>query len=608
MKKLVISFVAAVILVILLFVTAFLYIDMSGHRNFAYEVFVGGRLYGSVKVDRYVTENKIVFKSSSIFPYSMGYPTTSEKLFLNKRTKMPIKFTSESVGTRGRKRIIMLDQNDELTDFLYLEHPRYITLKEFETGEKTMIFSPRDVLSYMPLMEKYNYWKKGAQFFEVMIPPESPIPPLREKIEVRYLRDEYIPVMGRRIEGESYKISARGIPEATVVVSKYGHRVLALDVGQGKMRFDLIGYIEGPGKRLRPFMEKFSEWVDLLKKGGSLFGGKHSDAERRAAERTDVHKSPDRKINGSREVFFESDNLILSGKIWYPPAEEGPFPAVLLIPEDGPVTTGERSMLKAIARNLSTYGIIAMVYDGPGQGKSQGSFSSMDDGKRIAIIKDAVRFLSQQPGANAASVSLVGYSEGGFIAIKTAYLDENIHSCILLGLPTGFEKEILSETDLSKTVQKLLEEQGIGPLDDQFMQTIADMVREHLLSILQSGENVTYFMGMEMPVREYRQLIERKPYELMLSYDKPLFLVVGRDDKYFDPRLIARLKVALKQKNKLNKVAEFRYPGRYMGAMAAKDDSWEFLINPDVLRTISKWIHDSSAPVPAEPTKSAPQP
>ena len=609
MKKLVIALVVAVLLVIALLVIAFIYIDLSGHRNFAYEVFVGGRLFGSVKVDRYVTENKIVYKSNAVYPYSVGYPSVNEKLFLNKWTGMPLKFTQEAVGSKGQKRMTLLAQTREKTDFLFLEHPRYIALKDFETGEKTMIFSPRDIMTYMPVMEKYNFWKKGAQFFEVMVPPQEPIPPMREKIEVRYLKDEYIPVMGRRVETESYSLSARGIPEAKVYLSKYGHRVMSLELKKDKMTFDLVGYIEGPGKRLKPLMKKISDLLEKAKAGWTVLKKEEKDKGPGIIEKFSLADKTQRNADGSQEVFFESDNLILSGKIWYPAVGNGPFPGVILVPRDGPATAGERSMLEAMGKGLSEDGFVALLFDSPGQGKSQGSFSGLDDEKRVNDIKAAAGFLRQQPSVIKDSINLVGYAGGGYIALKSASGLPEVRSCVVVGLPSGFEKNVLLHDAPQRDIQKVLDKQGIGPFDDKFMETVAGMVRAHLKKVSASNEDVSYFMGVTVPVKGYRTYIERRPYETMISFGRPLLLVLGRDDMYFDPKSIERLEKTLKETNKADEVAIFRNPGPYMGEMAERGPAWSFSINRDVLRLISRWLHDNGiAPEPVPPAETAQKP
>jgi alpha/beta superfamily hydrolase len=606
MKKLVAALIAAILLVIALLIIAFLYIDLSGHRNFAYEVFVGERLFGSVKVDRYVTENKIVYKSSLIYPYSPEYPSISEKLFLNKWTMMPLKFTQEAVGSRGQKRIISLVQAREKTDFLFLEHPRYIALKGFETGEKTMVFSPNDIMSYMPVMEKYNFWKKGVQFFEIMVPPTEPIPPMREKIEVKYLSDEYIPVMGRRVEAECYSLSARGIPEARVFLSKYGHRVLALELEKEKMRFNLVGYIEGPGKRLKPLMKKVSVFLDTIKAGKKSL--EQDEVKREGIiEKFSLADKSQRNDDGSEEVFFESDNLIFSGKLWYPTTGDGPFPAALMVSSDGPTTAGERSMLEAMGKGLSEDGFVALLFDSPGQGKSQGSFSGLGDEKRTNDVKAAIDFLTQQPSVMKSAINLIGYGGGGYIALRAASEVPDVRSCVVVGLPSGFEKNVLFHDTPQKDIQKLLDEQGIGPFDDKFMETVAVMVRTHLEKVTGSDEDISYFLGVTVPVKEYREFIERKPYEAMISFNRPLLLVLGRDDMCFDPKVVDRLEKTLKETNKANKVAVFRNLGPYMGEMVEKGTVWSFAINSDVVRLINTWVHDNGTLPKPVPVASADQ-
>jgi hypothetical protein len=135
------------------------------------------------------------------------------------------------------------------------------------------------------------------------------------------------------------------------------------------------------------------------------------------------------------------------------------------------------------------------------------------------------------------------------------------------------------------------------------------MVRTHLKKVSTSDEDVSYFMGVTVPVKGYRTYIERRPYETMISFGRPLLLVLGRDDMYFDPMSIERLEKTLKETNKADEVAIFRNPGPYMGEMAERGAAWSFSINRDVLRLISKWLHDNGiAPEPVPPAETAQKP
>ncbi len=594
MKKLIIILFILVILAIFLITLAFLYVDLSGHKGFCYDLLKDGRPFGSIRVDRYITEDKVVYKSTAEYPHSLGYPVITEKLFLKKRNMTPLKFIEEAEGVKGQKRLTLLVQEEEKTDFLFLEHPEFITLKGFETGEKTMVFSPTDIMLYMPIMEKYNFWKKGMQFFEVMIPVGEPVPPVRDKIEVKYLKDEYIPIMGRRMEAQSFAIGARTLPSAKVFLSKYTHRILALEIDKKDLRFVLVSFIESPGKRFKPVVDKFI----------SIFGPKETGSTLPPAE-TDLSvrsslmegesvptkaKEPERGI--IEEVFFESDRLILSGKLQIPEGE-GPFPAVLVVPKEGPVTKGQQYLLGSLGRFLSASGFIVFTFDSPGQGKSQGSFMELDDKRRIQDIIAATGYLEKHPAVRERSINLVGYEGGGYLALKAASSLPSVRTCVIMGVPEGFTKMDFSKEPSEENMQALLKSCGLGYPSEDCMKIMTEKTRNCLAEVARSDKNFSFFMGVRIPLKEYREFIARRPYEAVLSFDRPLLLIFGRDDKRFNSQAVEELKKSLEKKDRRNRIAIFRNLGVYMGRVTAHGSSWSFSVNKDVVDLIRNWIMEN---------------
>ncbi|MEA3489075.1 MAG: hypothetical protein U9R44_01875 [Candidatus Omnitrophota bacterium] len=578
MRILVAVVIISVILIVILIALTFFCIDMSGHRGYQYDLLVGGELYGTVRVDRYVTGNKIVYKSNAEYFHSMGYPALSEKLFLKKKTITPLKFVEESTGTGGQKRLKVLVQNGEVSDYLFLEHPRYITLKGFETGNKTMVFSPDDVMLYMPIMEKYNFWKKGTQFFEVMIPADEPFPPLRDKLGVRYLDDEYIPIMGRRAVTESFSVKARGLPEAKIYLSKYTHIVLALEVKKLNIRYELINRFESPGKRVDPLLGKLRKLI-------LFFKGRES--EDKIYEKKKIRQID--HVRAGEEIFFESDNLILSGRLWIPDGK-GPFPAVLAVPKDGPMTRGEYYLLSSLGESLSSLGIMFLTFDSQGQGKSQGSFVGLDEKKKLQNIADAADYLMKHPAVRNGSVNLLGHEGGAYFALKAASGIPSVRSSILLGVPLGSVKTDFVHKISREDIQAVLASHSLGPFDEGFMKTVGERVKKSLEEVTNSREEFLFFMGTRVPLMEYREFIARRPYKEILSFDRPMLLIFGRDDRNFNSKGVETLKRFISKERKPDRVAVLGSLGPFMGDMVKYDDSWSFAVNKDVLELIRSWI------------------
>ncbi|MGB3111434.1 MAG: alpha/beta fold hydrolase, partial [Candidatus Omnitrophota bacterium] len=556
MKKLTITVVISIIFVIILISLAFLYIDLTGHKSFYYDVFVGGQFYGTVEVDRYVTEDRVIYKTKSEYPHSLECPVITGKLVLKKGNMLPLKYTKESTGVRGATKIIQLEQKVDKTDFLFRGSPGYFTMKDFETGHKTMVFSPYDVMLYMPVMEKYNFWRKGAQFVEVVIPLEEPVPVFRDKLEVKYMAEEYIPIMGRKVEAGLYSVKAKGLPEARVYLSKYTHNILSLEIPLRKMRFVLTDI--GGTRSIIPQKKNPARSVNVVQAEGQR----------------------------QKEVFFESEGRIISAYLWEP-GGNGPFPSVILVNNDGPMTTAERILFESYAKSLSGSGFAVLTFDKPEQGKSQGDLADLDDARRVRNIVDACIYLKSLPKIRKDRVVLIGYKAGGYLCLKASQEIPDLLGCVVIAMPLESFKEVALDDSAVKEIKAALIRNKIGPFDDVYMATITGILREHMEKVLNSKEEASFFMGVKVPRKGYRDYIVRAPYKAVLSSNKPLLMIIGRKDEEFDPQITENLRKSLAEIKKENvKMATIMNLDGYMGMGIEPGCTWNYKINSDAFKLI----------------------
>ena len=277
-----------------------------------------------------------------------------------------------------------------------------------------MIFSPFDPVTYMPIFEEYDFRKKGLQQFEVMIPYDVPMPVVRDKVEIRYLNEEYIPAMGRRIECENYSLRCKATPEIIVSVSKDGRILVAVEIKDIGRKWTLVRY----HRKYEGFFEFFR-----ISSDGQL-GGSSADL---------IPDIPEERISDGvvwEELFFDGSPKVLSGRLSKPDGD-GPFPAVIMVSSDGPMTNGEKLLVEALSVDLVAAGVIVFDLDFAGQGKSQGDFRAVSDQSRVENIVSAVSFLSTIDAVDKDSLSLMGFGTGGYLALKAGSESADVSSCVL---------------------------------------------------------------------------------------------------------------------------------------------------------------------------------
>jgi len=119
------------------------------------------------------------------------------------------------------------------------------------------------------------------------------------------------------------------------------------------------------------------------------------------------------------EVTFSSGSVTLSGTLLMP-VGPGPHPGVVLIHGSG---DGPREPLRRFAERFAANGLVALVYDKRGSGRSQGSWvrASLDDLASDALA--GVRLLRSRPEVDPGRVGAWAISQGGWVAPRAAAID-----------------------------------------------------------------------------------------------------------------------------------------------------------------------------------------
>jgi len=574
MKRLTVIFVISVVLILVMLALAFSFVAFSAHNEYYYDILRDDELAGKAKIDRYVTEGKVIYKSRVELPYSREYVTIHRRLYLNKKNRLPIRYEEDAYGVRNSCRTTILEQKDGATEMLYFRSPVYFETSGYETGDRTLIFSEENIVAYLQVIDNYNFWRKGTQYFEIMVPMDAPIPVMRKKLEMRYLDDSYSGVMGRKVEAERFILRSQGMPEILLCLEKYSHFPLSVKIR--KTGLDII---------MKGHYRKF--W--------GLFGRLSTEPDDLAFSRYKPEKNTDKAgdapaYSTAEEVFFENGPLILAGRLWKPAKEGDPHPAVVFVSDDGPVMNAADKMFSALGKKLSESGVMVLDFDTSGKGKSQGNFRDVDDESLINQIISACRYLAGRNDVDAGNLSVLGYKGGGYLALKVSdMLADEISSCIVLGLPhNGPVIDPVNGINRDQ-LRYYLEREGVGAIDEDYTSKVVNTVNRHLENVAATDDGYVYFLRKKINVRAYRDYLAREPYREMANHGNPLLFIYGRDDKDHEIKLLESLKM-VSGANEMIKVTEFRRLGEFLGEMSSEGDAVSFDLDKDVTGIIIGWI------------------
>ena len=126
----------------------------------------------------------------------------------------------------------------------------------------------------------------------------------------------------------------------------------------------------------------------------------------------------------TEEVTFKNGDLQLSGLL-IKPAEEGIFPAVVILHGSGPESLSDPAY-KIAANTLVRSGFAVLMYDKRGVGNSGGTFENALYGDFIGDAIAAVRYLRNRNDIDWNRVGLFGNSESGWFTPEIAFRADNI--------------------------------------------------------------------------------------------------------------------------------------------------------------------------------------
>lgn len=135
-----------------------------------------------------------------------------------------------------------------------------------------------------------------------------------------------------------------------------------------------------------------------------------------------------------KEIQFQNDSIIISGKLFLP-AGEGPFPAVVILQGGSSNVNAHRSTSTYYAYKFVQNGIAALIYDKRGTGDSDGNFSKSTFDDFVIDAIQAIQYLKKQDKINSQNIGVFGPSQGGRIAALTAARSDDITFIATLSTP-----------------------------------------------------------------------------------------------------------------------------------------------------------------------------
>jgi alpha/beta superfamily hydrolase len=544
MRKLYIAVAVSFVGAVLLFIASFIYLDSSKHFSAYYAISHNNIIVGTVKVDRFDTEDKMVYKSVADTPFEQDFTETKTRLELDKKYDLQT-YAREKRGP-GAPEIMVIENKADGAYFLSKFQTSFIYIKAIPIKSDTLIFDEHSIISYLPLIENYNFKKGRAQGFNGLLIVSSGLPPMKKIITATSIRDEYIRIGQRSIKTENIIIRIRNRCNAAIWVAKSDKSLIRLEIPDEKIKIERI---------FKPIeMEPLT--IEMSSEGYS-----------------------------SEDVVFEGKNVKLAGTMTAPDAE-GSFPALLMIPPPGPEDREYYGLFTRVADHLSRNGFCTLRFDKRGTGQSTGDASSHAMGDETEDLRSALAYLAKQKKVDPSRIAILSQGDGAFEALRLAADNEAIKAAVLISPYFTTASERFKNDDfIGELTQK-------NAWSNDYMNLIAKCYRDTSEQAGKTGHNWTYVMGKMCYVKELKE--EPQAREIYLKNIMiPVLIMQGKNES--DMTVDASHFIAKILEGSGNNNCSIRYYG-YLGRFLGKkvdDGAYKvyYETDKDVLNNIKDWLN-----------------
>jgi len=548
MRNVYILLVLTIVLIVALLVFAFLFLEKEKHQTHFYSVESDGERSASIRIDCYKTEDKIIYKSASFYPAS-NHKVIHEKLVFDRKTFTPETFFRECKisGVLTASEHIDYEKGESFT-FLSRDHSKFSTASAVLHAGDAPVFHEESIITYMPLIDKYNFARGGAQYFNCIYRALGLLPPARARVILNSIRDEYIKVGNRKTKTEFLAVRAKALPRCYVWVSKNNHDIVKLKI----------------------------ESKSLLIKKESAF-----------SKIVSGRSCGENKRYASHEITFSSNDTSLSGTLEIP-QKEGKLACVLILDEDSPCNETNASLREDISRYLAENGNVVMRFAARGTGKSQGNNAEVSLDDTIGDIENALKFLRNHERADKGRAFIVAHGSVCSYLSRLDLSEQPLKGIVMLGIERAVpivDYECEHIRDKIRMLKKI---------DKDYAKILESSAAETIKDVETTEKEYELIRGKRIFLKKMRQLLRMDALAGFRSINTPLVIIYGKKDRFCPSSYIRDIEENL-NKSGLQQFSTVSFRGLghfFKAAEPANDRQKAFGVDAEVLKTISHWIEE----------------
>lgn len=526
------------------FLASFAYLDRLKHRTYLYDVALEGRLVGAIRIDIFITDEKRIYKSEASFPFYPLFTEFRSRIDLDRRYLLE-DYSREKCAESACD-LTRLENRKGLVSFVSRYGSYFACVDNIPVRKETYIFEEDSPVTYLPVLENYDFSKGRSQGFNALTCPASPeLPPMKRFVTLTSIRDEYLKIDSRKIKAENLILKMRNYPQGSIWVAKSDHALLKIEL---------------PDRGLvitRAFTQK-----TLTPKT--------------------VAYGPSGYV--TKDISIKSKGAELKAALTIPDGE-GRHPAVLLLTGSGPFDHTYLGIYSRLTDRLARSGYCVLSFDNRSAGGKKDPMALSRDEERLDALA-ALEYLGSFDRADPGRIALLGHGAGARLALAVSSGTPEVRALVLMA-PTLRGNPLSSEG-----VKEIGRRAAASQWSDDYLSLIVRTAQETQKRSQEAGGAWISILGKRCYAADVLDDPASHLAETAPAIKAPVLIMQGRRDTEASVESAAVLDSAIvRSGNQDRTLTYYAYLGHYLGNRVNNGiNRIYYELDEDVVANILDWL------------------